>query len=100
MKWRYTRSSRVSGAGSAARIGRRGGRIRGVVATRWLAGLAEEFSEAFGGGVPAEGFAGAAVEFGGDGGEVGGRVDGEVGAFGEVLAQQPVGVFVRPALPG
>ena len=44
--------------------------------------------EGFGGGDPAEGFAGSAVELGGDGGEVFGGVDGEVGAFGEVLAQE------------
>jgi hypothetical protein len=35
----------------------------------------QEFSEAFGGGVPVEGFAGSAVELGGDGGEVFGGVD-------------------------
>jgi hypothetical protein len=42
---------------------------------------------------------GIAPEGGGDGGEVVGAVPGEVGAFGEVLAQQPVGVLVGGALP-
>lgn len=62
--------------------------------------------EGFGGGVPAEGFAGSAVELGGDGGEVFGGVDGEVGAFGEVLAQEWSGpqkldtVSKRPSCEG
>ena len=47
--------------------------------------------QSFGGGLPAEGFAGSAVEFGSHGGEVIRTVDGEVGAFGEVLAEEPVG---------
>jgi hypothetical protein len=58
------------------------------------------FVEGFGGGLPAEGLAGSAVECGGDGVEVLTRVSREVGAFGEVLAQQAVGVLVGTALPG
>ena len=42
----------------------------------------------------------AAVERGGDGGQVVWAVPAEVGALGEVLAQEPVGVLVRAALPG
>ena len=42
-------------------------------------------------GAPVEGFAWSSVEFGGDGGEVLGAVNGEVGAFREVLAKQAVG---------
>jgi hypothetical protein len=76
------------------------GRFQVVVATQGLIGDGQECSEAFGGGVPAEGFAWSAVEFGGDGGEVFAGVAGEVGAFGEVLAEQAVGVFVGSALPG
>src|SRR5690606_40564612 len=40
-----------------------------------------------------------AVEGRSDGGEVLGAVLAEVGAFGEVLAQQPVGVLVAGPLP-
>ena len=42
--------------------------------------------EGFGGGFPAEGFAGSGVEGERDGVEVVAAVSGEVGAFGEVLA--------------
>ena len=49
---------------------------------------------------PVERFAWSAVESLGDVLEVDGGVDGQVGALGEVLAQQPVGVLVDPALPG
>jgi hypothetical protein len=75
------------------------GRILVVVAT-CLACLVEELSVAVGGGVPAEGLAGAAAEFGGDGGEVPGGADGGAGVLGEVLAQQAVGVLAGAALPG
>jgi cytochrome c-type biogenesis protein CcsB len=47
----------------------------------------DELSEERSGGLPAEGLAGAVVEFGGDGSEVFGGVDGQVGAFREVLAE-------------
>ena len=56
--------------------------------------------EGLGGGCPVECLAGSCVEFGGDGVEVGLGVRGEVGALGQVLAQQPVGVLVGAALPG
>src|SRR5580704_7567809 len=75
------------------------GRIQGVVATRWLF-LFEELSELFARGVPAEAFAGAVVEFVFDGLELGGGVLAEVGALGEVFAEQAVGVLVAAALPG
>ena len=58
------------------------------------------FVEGLGGGFPAEGFAGSAVECCGDGVQVGGCVSGEVGAVGEILAEQAVGVLVGSALPG
>ena len=51
-------------------------------------------------GVPAEGLARPVVELGGDRGQLPGGVDAQVGALGEVLAQQPVGVLVRRPLPG
>src|SRR5689334_1418348 len=56
--------------------------------------------EGFGGGGVVEGAAGAGVELVGDGVEVGLGVGGQVGAFGEVVADQAVGVFVGAALPG
>ncbi len=42
----------------------------------------------------------AGVEAVGDGIEFLLGVDGQVGAFGQVLAQQAVGVLAGPALPG
>jgi hypothetical protein len=48
--------------------------------------LFEELSEFFGGGVEAQALAGAVVEFGGDGLQLGGGVLAEVGALGQVLA--------------
>ena len=47
----------------------------------------------------AEGLSGASVEASLDGEEVVCGVDGQVGALGKVLAEQPVGVLVRPTLP-
>jgi integrase len=76
-----------------------GWRIQGVVATRWFL-LFEELSELFARGVPAEAFSGAVVEFVFDGLELGGGVLAEVGALGEVFAEQAVGVLVAAALPG
>jgi len=55
--------------------------------------------QGLGGGSPAEGLAGAGVEGGGDGVEVAGAVSAQVGALGEVLAQQAVGVLVGATLP-
>jgi len=51
-------------------------------------------------GVPREVICGAAVEFLGDVLEILRAMDGKVGALREGLAQQPVGVLVRSALPG
>src|SRR4051794_18685682 len=53
-----------------------------------------------GGGSPSERLAGPAVERVGDGGKVVGAVSREVGALGEVLPEQAVGVLVGAALPG
>jgi hypothetical protein len=52
--------------------------------------VGQEPSEFFGGGVVAEALAGPVVEFGGDGVELGGGVEAEVGALGQVLAEQAV----------
>src|SRR5215204_2259017 len=60
----------------------------------------EVLVEGLGWRLVAEGLAGAAVERGRDGVELGRRVLAEVGAFREVLAQQAVGVLVGAALPG
>src|SRR4030095_14104441 len=61
----------------------------------------QQRGELFGWGAPAECLAGSAVELVGDRVQLG-LADGvEVDlALGEVLTQQPVGVLVRPALPG
>src|SRR5207245_7166293 len=48
---------------------------------------------------PVEGSSGSVVEFEGDSVEICLAVSGEVGGFGEILAQQAVGVFVRSPLP-
>jgi hypothetical protein len=50
--------------------------------------------------VPVEGHTGSVVELVRDEGEMFGAVLGEVGAFGEVLAERSVGVLVGSALPG
>jgi len=63
----------------------RGG-FEGSLQHGWSTGFGQELSQALGWGVPAERFAWAAVELGGDRGEVVGAVDREVAAFGEVLA--------------
>jgi hypothetical protein len=63
-------------------------------------GGCNEFGEFLGWFHPAEGLSRSAVEFRGDGVEVLGGVDCEVGSFGEVLAEQTVGVFVGAVLPG
>ena len=51
-------------------------------------------------GLEAVAFAGSGVELGGDVVEHAGAVEGQVGALGQVLAQQAVGVLVGAALPG
>ena len=51
-------------------------------------------------GAPAEDLAWSRVQFGRDGVEVGVVPAGQVGALGEVLAQESVRVLVRAALPG
>lgn len=49
---------------------------------------------------PVEGLPRPVVEFVGDGVEIVLAVCGQVGAFGEVLPEQPVGVLVGASLPG
>ena len=60
----------------------------------------EQFEDSLAGFHEPEGLAWPVVEFGGDRVEVVLAVSGEVGAFGEVLPEQPVGVLVGAALPG
>ena len=62
-------------------------------------GGSNEFVECFCGGAVVEGGSGAVVELVGDGVEVG-LVAGDGGSFGEVSADEPVGVFVSSSLPG
>ena len=62
-------------------------------------GGSNEFVECFCWGAVAEGGSGAVVEFVGDGVEVG-LVAGDGGSFGQVAADEPVGVFVGSSLPG
>jgi hypothetical protein len=57
-------------------------------------------SHELGGGSILEAEPGPVVEFGGDAVQLVARVAGQVGAFGQVLAQQAVGVLVGAALPG
>ena len=61
-------------------------------------GRTEVFGEHLGGCPPPEGLAGSTVQRRRDACWLLGTVTGEVGAFGEVLAQQPVGVLVGAAL--
>ena len=57
------------------------------------------FVECFGGGLPAEGFTGSTVQSCGDSVQVASGVSAEVGAFGEVLSEETVGVLVGTTLP-
>ena len=62
-------------------------------------GGSNEFVECFCWGAVAEGGSGAVVELVGDGVEVR-LVAGDGGSFGQVAADEPVGVFVGSSLPG
>ena len=62
--------------------------------------MQQEVCDLLGGLGEGEAFAGPVVEFVGDGVEVRFGDGGEVGALGEVLPEEAVGVFVRAALPG
>ena len=62
-------------------------------------GGSNEFVECFCGGAVAEGGSGAVARLVGDGVEVG-LVAGDGGSFGQVAADEPVGVFVGSSLPG
>jgi hypothetical protein len=66
----------------------------------WSGGGAEVLGERLGGCPPRECLAWSTVERRRDRREVLGAVAGEVGASGEILVQQPVGVLVGGALPG
>ena len=57
------------------------------------------FVEGLAGGLPAEGFTGSTVECCGDSVQVVPGVSAEIGAFGEVLTEQTVGVLVGSTLP-
>ena len=54
----------------------------------------------FGRSAEAEAAPGSVVELGGDGGALTLRERGEVGAFGQVLPEKPIGVLVGAAFPG
>jgi hypothetical protein len=60
----------------------------------------DKLVESFGWSIPCEGFAGSGVEEQGDLVELVLGVDGEVGAFGEELADEAVPVLVGASLPG
>jgi hypothetical protein len=62
-------------------------------------GRGEQFGQLLGGFLPLERFPRPAVQQPRDPIQLGLVVHGEVGPFREVLAQQPVGVLVAPALP-
>ena len=62
-------------------------------------GGSSELVECLGGGAVAEGGSGAVARFVGDGVEVG-LVAGDGGSFGQVAADESVGVFVGSSLPG
>ena len=77
----------------------RPGRIQPVVATP-VVGASVAARRGLRRGSSSRGFSGSVVERVGDGFELVGAPAGQVGALGEVLAQQPVGVLVGAALPG
>ena len=58
------------------------------------------FGEHLSGRFVVQGFSGSFVELPGDVAELGLAEGGEIDAVGQVLAQEPVGVFVGAALPG
>src|SRR3954466_6326783 len=60
----------------------------------------KELVQSLGGCPPAQGFSRSAVEGDRHGCKVLGAVHAEIGGLWKVLAQQPVGVLVRAALPG
>src|SRR5204862_709768 len=86
----HPRGTRDAAVRQVTRVGccscgsRRGGQVLG---------------QRLGGCLPSECLSRATVERRGDSRELVGAVAGEVGASWEVLAQQPVGVLVRAALP-
>src|SRR5437764_126910 len=77
------------------------GSCRALVSSgRWSGRGAQVLGEHLGGCPPRECLAWSTVQRRGDSCELLGAVAGEVGASGEILAQQPVGVLVGGALPG
>src|SRR5215212_7952506 len=81
----------ATGAGKADSSGRRNG---------LLVGRSKQLVKRLGGRFPVEGLAGSCIEGGRDGCDRLGAVDAQIGAFWEVLPQQPVGVLIGAALPG
>src|SRR5690242_16617953 len=75
------------------------GQLDGGCCRAGSGGGAQARSEHLSGRLPAEGLAWSTVQRCRDGCELLGAVAGEVGASGEILAQQPVGVLVGAALP-
>src|SRR5215211_1118072 len=107
--WRFRRTRAWR---SSRRLARRAGRSGDRHARGRAPGAATVWSYRSGGddgevlvkdlgrGAPSERLARPAVECVGDGGQIAGAVAGEIGALGEVLPEQPVGVLVGAALPG
>src|SRR5215471_19280093 len=88
--------------GARAGVSGGAGRLLGASCCAGWSGccLSQGLVQGLGGGFPAEGLAGPGVKLRGDRVQVLAAVGGEAGAFGEVLAQQAVGVLVAAALPG
>src|SRR4051812_17196838 len=92
--WMPCRSSTARYGPAAYRVDSSGRRN-----TAYVTG-SEELVQSLGRRSPAQGLSRPAVEGDRHGREVLGAVPAEVGALWKVLAQQPVGVLVRAALPG
>ena len=91
-----TAARQLDGGGRLALSGDTMGHLRRAGSS----GRCNELVEFLGGCHPSEGLARAAVEAVGGGLQGLGVVHGQVGALGEVLAEQAVGVLVGAALPG
>ena len=73
--------------------------MSGGVSRLLCSGGGQVFVQRLGGGLPVQGLAGPGVQLISDVLQVLPAVHRQVGALGEVLAQQPVGVLVGAALP-
>src|SRR5215469_6962207 len=80
----------------------RAGGVKHQVKPMWAnsTGVRKKLGELLGRFHESERLAWPVVEAGRDSGQIVGGVHRQVGAFGQVLAQQAVGVLVRSALPG